>query len=143
MKAKLLSASVAMALAMTATAASAVDFHGYFRSGVGVSNDGGFVITSYSIHYTKLYELAKRNAHAVGGQHLIRRHLQVMVADVALGPIQIEVGVVGQVHRGEGIRGVITSYSIHYTKLYEFRRPAGNKDPAADFPGRHCGQRPL
>jgi len=41
MKAKLLSASVAMALAMTATAASAVDFHGYFRSGVGVSNDGG------------------------------------------------------------------------------------------------------
>ncbi|WP_409422236.1 maltoporin [Pseudaeromonas sp. ZJS20] len=41
MKAKLLSASVAMALAMTATAASAVDFHGYFRSGVGVSKDGG------------------------------------------------------------------------------------------------------
>lgn len=40
MKAKLLSASVAMALAMTATAASAVDFHGYFRSGVGVSQDG-------------------------------------------------------------------------------------------------------
>lgn len=42
MKAKLLSASVAMALAMTATAASAVDFHGYLRSGLGVSaNEGG------------------------------------------------------------------------------------------------------
>ncbi|GAA4502295.1 maltoporin [Pseudaeromonas paramecii] len=40
MKAKLLSATVAMALAMTATTASAVDFHGYFRSGVGVSQDG-------------------------------------------------------------------------------------------------------
>lgn len=40
MKAKLLSASVAMALALTATAASAVDFHGYVRSGVGVSQDG-------------------------------------------------------------------------------------------------------
>ncbi len=40
MKAKLLATSVAMALALTATSASAVDMHGYFRSGVGVSKDG-------------------------------------------------------------------------------------------------------
>lgn len=40
MKAKLLSSCVAMALALTATSASAVNFNGYFRSGVGVSTDG-------------------------------------------------------------------------------------------------------
>ncbi|MGL4206805.1 MAG: maltoporin LamB [Aeromonadaceae bacterium] len=40
MKAKLLATSVAMALALTATSASAVNFTGYFRSGVGVSKDG-------------------------------------------------------------------------------------------------------
>lgn len=40
MKAKLLASSVAIALALTATSASAVNFTGYFRSGVGVSQDG-------------------------------------------------------------------------------------------------------
>ena len=40
MKAKILATSVAMALALTATSASAVTFSGYFRSGVGVSTDG-------------------------------------------------------------------------------------------------------
>jgi maltoporin len=40
MKAKLLATSVAIALALTATSASAVNFTGYFRSGVGVSQDG-------------------------------------------------------------------------------------------------------
>lgn len=40
MKAKLLASSVAIALALTATSASAVNFTGYFRSGVGVSKDG-------------------------------------------------------------------------------------------------------
>ena len=40
MKAKMLTTSVAMALALTATSASAVTFSGYFRSGVGVSTDG-------------------------------------------------------------------------------------------------------
>ena len=40
MKAKMLATSVAMALALTATSASAVTFSGYFRSGVGVSTDG-------------------------------------------------------------------------------------------------------
>lgn len=40
MKAKMLATSVAMALALTATSASAVTFSGYFRSGVGVSQDG-------------------------------------------------------------------------------------------------------
>ena len=40
MKTKLLTVSVAMALAMAATSASAVNFTGYVRSGVGVSKDG-------------------------------------------------------------------------------------------------------
>ena len=40
MKAKMLATSVAMALALTATSASAANFTGYFRSGVGVSQDG-------------------------------------------------------------------------------------------------------
>lgn len=40
MKQKLLTTSIAMALAMTAASAHAVDFTGYFRSGVGVSQDG-------------------------------------------------------------------------------------------------------
>ena len=37
---KMLATSVAMALALTATSASAANFTGYFRSGVGVSQDG-------------------------------------------------------------------------------------------------------
>ena len=40
MKVKCLTASIAVALVMTATSASAVNFNGYFRSGVGVSTDG-------------------------------------------------------------------------------------------------------
>ncbi|MGL6349944.1 MAG: carbohydrate porin, partial [Aeromonas sp.] len=40
MKVKLLTTSVALALSMTALNANAVDFTGYFRSGVGVSQDG-------------------------------------------------------------------------------------------------------
>ncbi|HDN9019180.1 maltoporin [Aeromonas salmonicida] len=40
MKVKLLTTSVALALSMTAFSSNAVDFSGYFRSGVGVSQDG-------------------------------------------------------------------------------------------------------
>ncbi|PWC22860.1 maltoporin [Brenneria roseae subsp. roseae] len=40
MKEKILTTSVALAIALTAANAYAVDFSGYFRSGVGVSNDG-------------------------------------------------------------------------------------------------------
>ncbi|MFC3911943.1 maltoporin [Pseudaeromonas sharmana] len=40
MKTKLITAAVAAALALTATSASAVNFTGYFRSGVGISKDG-------------------------------------------------------------------------------------------------------
>ena len=50
------------------------------------------VITSYSIHYTKLYDCGG----CAGHQHCIRRYRAP--------------------RRG---RYVITSYSIHYTKLYD------------------------
>ena len=56
----------------------------------------GHVITSYSIHYTKLYDDA-------GGEPLSPGEwlLELYVEDDLI------------------ITGVITSYSIHYTKLYE------------------------
>ncbi|VDZ64567.1 Maltose-inducible porin [Serratia odorifera] len=41
MNTKLRSVSVALAMALTAPAVFAIDFHGYLRSGVGVSRDGG------------------------------------------------------------------------------------------------------
>ena len=81
------------------------------------------VITSYSIHYTKLYEVFcyrdvfgfrtdKRKAYRIGyaiskdGQNWIRK-------DEGLN---LDVGI-----NEEWDSDVITSYSIHYTKLYEFR----------------------
>lgn len=52
---KLLSVSIAMALAMAAQSASAVDFTGYFRSGVGINQDGGqkalYFGNNYSVNY--------------------------------------------------------------------------------------------
>ena len=56
------------------------------------------VITSYSIHYTKLYDRQRRCAVF---------HCQLSRVRPSLRP-------------GSGsVAGVITSYSIHYTKLYE------------------------
>ena len=69
------------------------------------------VITSYSIHYTKLYD------------HL---HLQVMRTSKRCAPLlrQAYQNVMGcpavDAAPRRGGR-VITSYSIHYTKLYEDR----------------------
>ena len=54
------------------------------------------VITSYSIHYTKLYE-------------------GVSVTVVPASPV----GAVEAKAVAAAIRNVITSYSIHYTKLYD------------------------
>ena len=58
-----------------------------------------FVITSYSIHYTKLYENAI---------------YKVCVQDI-LATIQSI-----RIFCTTVILGVITSYSIHYTKLYDY-----------------------
>ena len=67
----------------------------------------GVVITSYSIHYTKLYESAKGYG-------------QTPSAVPYNGWLDVSV-----IHRPEllqlvwGLWIVITSYSIHYTKLYD------------------------
>ena len=53
-----------------------------------------YVITSYSIHYTKLYEVRKRK---IRKEDIDKAVEQVLAFNV------------------------ITSYSIHYTKLYEVR----------------------
>ena len=129
-----------------------------------------FVITSYSIHYTKLYEeqilcritgaeaalVVNNNAAAVlivldtlakGREAIVSRGQLVEIGgsfripDVMRksGATLVEVGATNRTHLrdyaeaiGEGtamlmkvhtsnyrIIGVITSYSIHYTKLYE------------------------
>ena len=82
-----------------------------------VVGDGERVITSYSIHYTKLYDLPD-------ARPLPRFPLGVPRRGPA-DPV-----------RGLPRRGgtVITSYSIHYTKLYEAKKGVA---PAPD-PTRAC-----
>ena len=57
------------------------------------------VITSYSIHYTKLYDTLM-DSRIVDGRHQAARQVLESL---------------------EHVERVITSYSIHYTKLYEVR----------------------
>ena len=81
------------------------------------------VITSYSIHYTKLYEKlmpelaryrkdleGKKVAMYVGGSF---KAFSLVKAFRHLGMKVVLVG------SQTGTKDVITSYSIHYTKLYE------------------------
>ena len=91
-----------------------------------------YVITSYSIHYTKLYEImnAVKNSNLdIGARTLEFNRAEYLIR--ALGYIEniqdLEESVVA-VHNNVPIRikdvakvnfGVITSYSIHYTKLYD------------------------
>ena len=76
-----------------------------------------FVITSYSIHYTKLYdskpditftEFVSAEGISHGG---VKLYDQLLFS-------QIERPIVGQLF-GKDPDSVITSYSIHYTKLYD------------------------
>ena len=60
-----------------------------------------FVITSYSIHYTKLYEGGKLDEQMLDGVML--KGYSPFVLHYNFPPFST----------------VITSYSIHYTKLYE------------------------
>ena len=71
------------------------------------------VITSYSIHYTKLYELP------VG-----------QLSDVVTTPFGFHLVEVEERRAQRDVPFVITSYSIHYTKLYE--APSGSPEE----PGR-------
>ena len=72
------------------------------------------VITSYSIHYTKLYEAGIDNmfhrAVVVGRKVRNLNYFWLGTAMIIIYPIP----------NGSFNRYVITSYSIHYTKLYEF-----------------------
>ena len=92
----------------------------------------GFVITSYSIHYTKLYELNilalrlggyKNTAESdIGWVYTAGIGVNMWAARLDIGgayaadTVEVE---------GEDVPKelVITSYSIHYTKLYEDRLP--------------------
>ena len=65
------------------------------------------VITSYSIHYTKLYDLRRRGYTPAAVREFCHR------IGVTKSDSTTEMGVLENV--------VITSYSIHYTKLYEER----------------------
>ena len=83
------------------------------------------VITSYSIHYTKLYEPVAAEAAAPVPR---LESLDPSIILRALSQLLVEKGVIsrdefvqrlGELAAREADRGVITSYSIHYTKLYE------------------------
>ena len=80
------------------------------------------VITSYSIHYTKLYELHCGNSDAEWRVALervtseLRLGTHVALAERGRCPYR---AAPAKSDRIENERGVITSDSIHYTKLYE------------------------
>ena len=59
-----------------------------------------FVITSYSIHYTKLYDLSNEDFVIKSGERICQM-------------------VINKYEHTQLVEVVITSYSIHYTKLYE------------------------
>ena len=63
------------------------------------------VITSYSIHYTKLYDR--------GDQGAFLRHLSRSLTKSQMQEVK------DLFEADANFRGVITSYSIHYTKLYD------------------------
>ena len=79
-------------------------------------DDNAFVITSYSIHYTKLYEsrFSKDLSYSCEPEHWHSPH--------------------SDYHNQVPIR-VITSYSIHYTKLYD---PVYSGSPGVAGCGKTC-----
>ena len=102
---------------------------------VKIKNRHWYVITSYSIHYTKLYDLSMIahfytlngiKSKTVGdGQHGVARFLTGKEIKKVYQLIKYDVK-----HWREGknlpteqglVVGVITSYSIHYTKLYDIQ----------------------
>ena len=66
------------------------------------------VITSYSIHYTKLYDIIPQEiTFEIGLSKTLSAKAEAFINTVIAHL------------RASGIEVVITSYSIHYTKLYE------------------------
>ena len=116
------------------------------------------VITSYSIHYTKLYDTKLPlgfpaggfpgpqgpyycgvGANAAYGREIVEEHFDVCLeaglnveginAEVAAGQWEFQIFAKGAHSAGDQIwmarfllERVITSYSIHYTKLYDVPR---------------------
>ena len=77
------------------------------------------VITSYSIHYTKLYEYHSdmTRTFAIGSIDAQSKEIYEIVKTAQQMALDVlKSGIPGKV--------VITSYSIHYTKLYDSRSPA-------------------
>ena len=90
-------------------------------AGIGV---GHIVITSYSIHYTKLYD-PKVSAIDNANTPFIDS-LYVNYPNATLRTDGLHVGLPeGQMGNSEVGHIVITSYSIHYTKLYDFMKNEG------------------
>ena len=77
------------------------------------------VITSYSIHYTKLYELSTENEDVRSLREMIIYGLKGMAAYThhALNISKEDLAISAFIY--EALASVITSYSIHYTKLYD------------------------
>ena len=85
----------------------------------------GGVITSYSIHYTKLYDHEKV-LRKVGADEVINLEIEegVRIASRLIAPeVADRIPVAEDISLAEVFLppdfGVITSYSIHYTKLYD------------------------
>ena len=101
------------------------------------------VITSYSIHYTKLYDRFPGIAPLVFSEAMgaILHNPFVIRAKTAAGVVLFlfvathlmnhAAGLFGDEALDEGqLLRVITSYSIHYTKLYEFWRTVSEENSA-------------
>ena len=123
-------------------------FHDWGLEGWDIFLDSPIVITSYSIHYTKLYEAAGDAGLAVEGgcrrHHRLGRRQVGGLAHRAQaageGGDEADDGADGE-DAGIGAEDVITSYSIHYTKLYEGGVPAASSPrPGAGW--RPCAPRP-
>ena len=93
-------------------------------------NIHGTVITSYSIHYTKLYEkpVATAVADKANKQIILVKPLTYMnrsgaIRDYVMNKYGAEISdiilICDNMDLKPGMISVITSYSIHYTKLYE------------------------
>ena len=97
-----------------------------FNNGTGKNKSlfGSIVITSYSIHYTKLYDIYESCLPYIKtGNPIVLKGKRDTYRDV----------VTIQCIYVRGITNVITSYSIHYTKLYELL-----KRRALAYKALHC-----
>ena len=83
------------------------------------------VITSYSIHYTKLYE------DSFPGQNLENYTILLALLAVLFGLRRLlneDLGLVMHAVKDNDQSVVITSYSIHYTKLYDGQQQRRQQD---------------